>query len=84
MSYESEERLMVQGIENDARRWPEHGEIPPDHDELVSWKKHWERQRMLKEVAESFLKKYGRSLHNIGIDELEIAYFIKNWKPRGE
>ena len=49
MSYESEERLMVQGIENDARRWPEHGEIPPTHDELVKIKQNNERQKMLDE-----------------------------------
>jgi len=43
MSYESEERLMVQGFENDARRWPKYGEIPPTHDELVKIKQDKER-----------------------------------------
>ena len=38
MTYESEERLMVQGIEADAKKWPAHGEIPPTHEELVKMK----------------------------------------------
>jgi len=41
-------------------------------------------QKMMDELADDFLKDYGYYLHTIGVDELAIAYYIKNWKPQGE
>ena len=91
MSYESEERLMVQGIENDARRWPEHGEIPPTHDELVKIAKDKERQKNGEWVcpkcggkikASGFtgnLFCWGKCYHYLSKNE--VAELIK---PRGE
>ena len=81
MSYESEEQLMVQGIENDARRWPAHGEIPPTHDELVKIKQNNERNKRQNESANDAFNHFrGQEI----IKATDIEYFIRNWKPRGE
>ena len=76
MSYESEERLMVQGIEADARRWPAHGEIPPTHEELVKMEKDKERQKMIDEVVNDLEGYYGTK------DSYELAECIRNWQPK--
>jgi len=85
MSYESEERDMVRGIENDARRWPEHGEIPPTHDELVKMEKDKERQKWQDELADDIHEEMGtRVVMGDTRYMVRVKDFIRNWKPRGE
>ena len=80
MSYESEERLMVQGIENDMRRREPHGEIPPTHDELVKIKQDKERNKWQKELANDAFNHFkGQEILN----EMRIKDYIEQWKPRG-
>ena len=83
MSYESEERLMVQGIENDAKRWPAHGEIPPTHEELVKVKHDKERQKMMRELCDAIVEHFAdKKRDTISGVYLEVTDFIKGWQPK--
>ena len=62
---------MVKGIEADARRWPEHGEIPPTHDELVKIKQDKERQNLLARINE--LEQILNSERTVGRQKMEQA-----------